>query len=247
MFSKSRVVVLSFLTASLLLLVVGCGDDDDAGTNPDNPTGTVTDIDGYVYQTIKIGNQWWMAENLKAIHYRNGDAIPHVTDNGDWEGLTTGAYCEYDNVVNDVATYGRLYNWYAVADSRTIAPAGWHVPSDDEWKQLEMYLGMSQAKADSTGWRGTDEGGKLKETGTTHWSGLNTDATNESGFTALPGGYRSSDGSHFGAMGTSAYFWLSTEVDYHHAWDRCLGRYYLEIGRYHDTKRFGFSVRCVRD
>jgi len=101
-------------------------------------SGTVTDIDGNVYQTIKIGDQWWMAENLKVTHYRNSDPIPHVTDGGTWSYLFTGAYCEYDNNPANVAIYGRLYNWYAVGDSRNIAPEGWHVPSDDEWKQLEM-------------------------------------------------------------------------------------------------------------
>ena len=98
--------------------------------NCGNIMGTVTDIDGNIYQTVKIGNQWWMAENLKVTHYRNGEAIPNVTDNATWTGLTTGAYCEYNNDVNNVATYGRLYNWYAVDDSRNIAPAGWHVASD---------------------------------------------------------------------------------------------------------------------
>ena len=151
-------------------------------------TGTVTDIDGNTYQTVKIGDQWWMAENLKVTCYRNGDAIPNITDGTTWASLSTGAYCEYNNDINNVATYGRLYNWYAVTDSRNIAPAGWHVPSDAEWKQLEMYLGMSQSEADATGWRGTDEGGKLKEVGTMHWNSPNTGATNESGFTALPGG-----------------------------------------------------------
>jgi uncharacterized protein (TIGR02145 family) len=147
---------------SVVLLVGGCG-GDDAGTNPDNPTvPVVTDIDGNVYQTVTIGAQVWMAENLKVTHYRNGDPIPNVTDTAAWEGLSTGAYCEYDNDINNVATYGRLYNWYAVDDSRGLAPEGWHVPSDDEWKQLEMYLGMSQSEADDYGWRGTDEGGEVK-------------------------------------------------------------------------------------
>jgi len=174
---------------------------------PDS-TGTVTDIDGNVYKTVKIGNQWWMAENLKVTRYRNGDPIPNITDNHTWVDLSTGAYCNYNNDISNVATYGRLYNWYAVDESRNIAPAGWHVPTDDEWKQLEIYLGMSPTEADETHWRGTDEGGKLKETGTTHWYSPNTGATNESGFTALPGGYRVSGG--FSSLGFGAYFWSST-------------------------------------
>jgi uncharacterized protein (TIGR02145 family) len=207
---------------------------------------TVTDYDGNVYQTVLIGDQCWMMENLKVTHYRNGDPIPHVTDGATWSELSTGAYCNYDNDPANVATYGRLYNWYAVDDSRNIAPEGWHVPSDDEWKQLEMYLGMSQAEADDVGWRGTDEGGKLKEAGTTHWYPPNEGATNESGFTALPGGYRSLKGNFFD-MGYGAYFWSSTEDSSFYAWRRYLYYNYSQVSRYNYGKQFGFSVRCVRD
>ena len=207
---------------------------------------TVTDYDGNVYQTVLIGDQCWMMENLKVTHYRNGDPIPHVTDGGIWSGLSTGAYCNYDNDPANVATYGRLYNWFAVDDSRKIAPAGWHVPTDEEWKQLEMYLGMSQAEADEEVWRGTDEGGKLKESGTTHWNPPNEGATNESGFSALPGGYRNLSG-NFASMGYTAYFWSSTEYDSYAAWYRSLHYGRSQVNRYHDYKRSGFSVRCVRD
>jgi len=217
-----------------------------SGIYVEEGSGTVTDIDGNVYQTIKIGDQWWMVENLKVTHYRNGDPIPNVTDGGTWSGLTTGAYCEYNNDPGNVVTYGRLYNWYAVDDSRNIAPEGWHVPSDAEWKQLEMYLGMSQAEADATGWRGTDEGGKLKEAGTTHWLSPNTGATNESGFTALPGGYRLGSGLYY-SVGSNALFWSSTEYDGYGAWFRYLGYSSSQVYRYDYDERGGFSVRCVRD
>ncbi len=207
--------------------------------------GKVTDIDGNIYITIKIGNQWWMSENLKVTHYQNDASIPHVTYDGTWFGLTTGAYCNYDNDTTNVTIYGRLYNWYAAVDSRNIAPAGWHVPTDDEWKELEMYLGMSQAQANSTGWRGTDEGGKLKETGTTHWYPPNTGATNSSGFTALPCGGRSRSGLFYGG-GLDGYWWSST-VSGSYAWPRRL--YYPSSQVYRDLydKRFGFSIRCIRD
>jgi uncharacterized protein (TIGR02145 family) len=207
--------------------------------------GTVTDFDGNVYQTVTIGTQVWMAENLKVTHYRNGDAIPNVTDGTTWQGLTTGAYCEYSNDVNSVATYGRLYNWHAVADIRNIAPPGWHVASDAEWKQLEMYLGMNQTEADQTGWRGTDEGGKLKENGTVHWTSPNTGATNESGFAGLPGGYR-----HLGDyydLCVHANFWSSTENGGGFAWCRNLGNAYSGVHRFDGSKEDGFSVRCVKD
>jgi len=212
--------------------------------------GTVTDIDGNTYQTIQLGTQCWMLENLKVTHYRNGDPIPHVTDNTEWSNLTTGAYCNYDNNEDNVNTYGRLYNWYAVDDSRNIGPEGWHVPTDAEWKQLEMYLGMSQSEADEIGLRGTDEGGKLKEAGTAHWDSPNTGATNESGFSALPGGNHFGDYQGFGAMGYYAGFWSSTECDSpntNYAWYRGLHFDHSEVGRYHGYKRRGFSIRCVRD
>jgi uncharacterized protein (TIGR02145 family) len=219
------------------------------GTDPPDPNccadcpPTVTDYDGNVYQTVQIGDQCWMMENLKVTHYRNGDPIPNVYDNLTWHNYSQGAYCEY----GDVNVYGRLYNWFAVDDNRIIAPEGWHVPTDEEWKQLEMYLGMSQAEADDLQCRGTFEGGKLKEEGTTHWASPNYGATNESGFTALPGG----DRSHFGVfynVGNYAYFWSSTEYDSNTAWCRALG--YLDSGVYRNfnhLKSYGHSVRCVRD
>lgn len=206
---------------------------------------TVTDIDGNTYKIIKIGNQWWMTENLKVTHFSNGEAIINVTDNTEWINLSTGAYCNYDNNSSNVASYGRLYNWYAVNNSRNIAPAGWHVPTDEECKELEKYLGMSQSDADNTGWRGTDEGGKMKEEGTTHWQNPNTGATNSSGFSALPGGYRR-DGNYY-YMGYSAGFWSSTEQNSGYAWYRLLSYDSSGVGRIGNYKQGGFSVRCIRD
>lgn len=207
---------------------------------------TVTDIDGNVYRTVKIGYQWWMAENLKVTNYRNGEAIPNVTNNTTWAGLSTAARCAYDNNETTADTYGYLYNWYAVDDSRTIAPVGWHVPSDEEWKELEVYLGMSQSQADSLGLRGTDEGGKIKETGTAHWQSPNTGATNESGFSALPGGYRdTNDGYYY--MDYTAHFWSSTENTSSFAWYRILYNSNSGVRRNYRSKRYGRSVRCVRD
>jgi uncharacterized protein (TIGR02145 family) len=207
---------------------------------------TVTDIDGNVYQTVTIGTQVWMAENLKVTHYRNGDPIPNVTDGGTWAGLTAGAYCNYNNDAGYDGTYGHLYNWYSINDSRNMAPAGWHMPSDAEWKQLEIYLGLSQAEADAEDWRGNDEGGKLKEVGTTHWWSPNTGATNESGFSALPGGVR-----HnlpvYDYMGIGAYFWSSTESGGSYVWYRHLGYNNSGVFRYYGHKVEGFSVRCVKD
>ncbi len=202
---------------------------------PDPDCGTVTDIDGNVYQTVTIGEQVWMMENLKVTHYRNGDPIPNVTDNGAWGGLSTGAYCNYDNDEHKVATYGRLYNWYAVDDSRNIAPDGWHIPSDDEMQTLADYLGGYDVA-----------GGKLKEIGTTHWLSPNTGATNESGFTALPSGSRYLNGS-FHNIGYGTYFWSSIESNSEYAWSRSLYHYLSEFYRNDINKHAGYSVRCVRD
>jgi uncharacterized protein (TIGR02145 family) len=186
-----------------------------------------------------------MAENLKVTHYRNGDAIPNVTDSTAWAYLTTGTYFNYNNDANNAAVYGRLYNWHAVNDSRNIAPAGWHVPSDYEWKTLEMTLGMSKTDADKMGNnRGTNEGDKLKETGMSHWQSPNTGATNESGFSALPNGIRWPSGI-FEVLGMVAFFWSSTEDSSSTAWYRGTGGSVVWRGSI--DKKFGYSVRCVRD
>jgi uncharacterized protein (TIGR02145 family) len=198
-------------------------------------SGTVTDVDGNGYQIVTIGTQVWMAENLKVTHYRNGNAIPNVTDGGTWAGLTTGAYCENNNDVINVATFGRLYNWFAVNDSRNIAPVGWHVPSDAEWQTLVDYLGGDAVA-----------GGKMKEAGTSHWLSPNTGATNESGFSALPGGYRFKDGNYPG-IGYEAIFWSSVEDNSIDAWYWVLGCNNSGVSHSNLNKACGFSVRCVKD
>lgn len=237
-------ILLSLLAAAMVLLVFGCGEDDIVDPLP---VTTVTDIDGNVYETVIIGTQEWMKENLAVTHYRNGDSIPHVTVAATWSIVSSGAYCEYGNNTNNVATYGRMYNWHAVVDSRSIAPEGWHVPSDEEWQLLEMYLGLSQAQADSLGWRGTDEGGKLKAKGTTHWSSPNSGATNESGFSALPGGIRGHDHGVYAYLGEYACFWSSTSHTSLSALCRYLNHDRSEAYRPTFGKRGGFSIRCVKD
>jgi len=210
-------------------------------------TGTVTDIDGNVYKTVKIGDQWWMAENLKVTHYRNGKAIKKVTDDSHWRSLTTSAYCYYDNISGRADIYGALYNWFAINDSSNIAPEGWHVPTDEEWKKLEIYLGMSQSEANKAGVRGTNEGGKLKETGFDHWLNPNTGATNEAGFTARPGGSRGRSYGRFFNIEREAYFWSFTEYDEYSSWTRVLTFDDASITRGSGYKYYGFSVRCVKD
>jgi uncharacterized protein (TIGR02145 family) len=205
--------------------------------------GKVRDVDGNLYDVVTIGTQTWMAENLRVTRYSNGEPIPNVSDAAEWSNLTTGARCDYDNDPGKVTTYGRLYNWEAVNDARNIAPSGWHVPYDEDWKQLEMCLGISQSEVDQLGWRGTDVGSKMKKAETELWG---SDATNESGFSALPAGYRTSTGA-FDNMDLSAYFW-SCSLDYWgNAWYRTLNYFDSGVGRLGDDRHFGFSVRCVKD
>ncbi len=228
-------------------------EEEEEGTN-----GTFTDSrDGYTYQTVQIGSQTWMAENLKYL--------PSVVGPG--TGSNSEAYCYvygYDGTsisaakaTENYATYGVLYNWTAAMNGaessdanpsgvQGICPDGWHLPSDAEWKQLEMYLGMSETDVNSTGWRGTVEGGKLKEAGTTHWADPNAGANNESGFTALPGGYRYSNG-YFNDFRYYGSWWSSTEYDTTNAWPRYLYYSGSSVDRDYDLKSMGFSVRCLRD
>ena len=210
------------------------------GFNPDLSYGTLTDNDGNIYKTITIGSQTWMAENLRTTKYRNGDPIPNVTVDATWVALTTGAYCWYNN--DDFAyktTYGALYNWYAVADSRNIAPTGWHVPTYVDWTTLTDYLGGESIA-----------GGQLKETGTLNWKTPNTGATNSSGFTALPSGVRYSIVYTFGTFGNAGGYsswWSSTADGANRANGRELNYNSLNAGRGSYLNQIGIAVRCVKD
>jgi uncharacterized protein (TIGR02145 family) len=220
-----------FILSAVLLLGLGL-----TGLNAQ----TVKDIDGNVYKTITIGTQTWMAENLKVTKYRNGDSIPNLTDNQQWENVTaganrTGAYCDYENTPGNSTTYGKLYNGYAVNDPRGLAPNGWHVPTKSEWATLIDYLGGKDVAGD-----------KLKEKGNAHYTSLNTGATNETGFTALPSGDRENIG-RFGSIGRFGGWWSSTEEDIYSAWDLCVGYDFGGVVMDHGDESAGYSVRCVRD
>ena len=207
----------------------------------------MTDIDGNVYKTVKIGDQWWMAENLKVTHFQNGDLVPEIVDNNEWYITTIEAYCNYDNNVNNVAIYGRLYNGYAAIDGRNISPDGWHVPSDEEWKELEICLGMTQLAADARGLRGThQEGGKLKEGDTTYWMSPNIGAADAVGFKAMPGGYRWWSGD-FRDMTKDATFWTSTQNYDYNIWYRTLRYDLSQIYRSTMREQGSGSIRCVKD
>jgi len=208
---------------------------------------TAIDYDGNIYLTRQIGNQVWMIENLNVTHYRNGAAISNLADDGDWTSTSSGAFCYYNNDNSNSNTYGALYNWFSVSDSRNISPEGWHVPTDAEWKELETYIGLSWSEANSTGDRGSNEGGKLKESGAIHWNAPNTGATNETRFAALPGGSRGATiGYHIG-LGHSGSFWSATESGSSFAWQRNMNHEKSTIGRNDTHKGFGFSIRCIKD
>ena len=200
-----------------------------------NPGAGVT-FDGYTYPSIVLGNgQEWMAENLRTTTYANGDPIPNITDDTQWENLTTGAWSHYNNDSQYENPYGKLYNWYTVADPRNVCPTGWHVPTDAEWTTLTDYLGGESVA-----------GGKMKSTGTQYWESPNTDATNESGFSGLPGGLRNLSGTFYG-IGGNGYWWSSTENGTDNAWDYNLTYYSGSVYRNGNYKENGFSVRCLRD
>lgn len=214
---------------------------------PESPA--VTDIDGNVYRAVQIGGQCWMAENLRTATYNVGTAIPNVTDSLAWVLLTDGAWCNYNNDFANDALFGKLYNWYAAANPK-ICPQGWHVPSDAEWQQLEIVLGMPFGELGETSWRGMGQnvGGKMKSN--IEWNAPNMGATNESGFSGLPGGgmnYNSGYYAYSTSHGVLGYWWSSTESSIITAWHRSLHRGNGGINRFGYHKRMGFCVRCVRD
>lgn len=218
------------------------------GIIPNNYAGNVTDIDGNTYKTVKIGNQIWMAENLKVTRYANGSSIPLVEDDTEWDALTFDGkgFCWYDNSISNRFIYGGLYSWTAAMNGisssdanpsgvQGVCPIGWHLPSDDEWTELIDYLGGIYLA-----------GGKLKDAGSTHWREPNIGATNESGFTAFPGGYRRNEGT-FSSAGGSALFLTTTEDDASKVWYCGLDSDIPGMIRLIVSRESGFSVRCVKD
>ncbi len=205
----------------------------------------VTDIDGNFYPSIIINGQEWMQKNLTVSKYRNGDPIPTGLSDATWSSTTSGAYAIYDNVAANDTTYGKLYNWYAVNDGRGLCPTGWHVPSDAEWTTLINYLDPNQNPS-AYGAQSSVAGGKMKST--TEWTSPNLGATNESGFSGLPGGARNYDGT-YSAVGDYGLWWSSsTEVDYNAPMERELYNSESSVHRYYaDFIQFGFSVRCIND
>ncbi len=236
--TKIRIYIFAVIAVALIF-TSSCKKTNN--NNDSTPTpGTVTDIDGNIYHTVTIGTQTWMVENLKTTRYNDGTSIPLVADSATWSNWTIPGYCWYNN--EDATyknTFGALYNWYAVQTGK-LAPTGWHVPTDAELTVLTTYLG-GEAIA----------GGKMKSTGTIEagtglWYTPNTNATNSSGFTGVPAGYRSGSGA-FLYINYLGLWWSSSEGITGSAWLREL--YYIVSNVHGDYggKSFGLSVRCVRD
>jgi len=249
-----------YLLLSLFIIAITQGQTQDtlyvwkAGNLVIKQSIKPVDIDSITFKrpvvnlaNVTICSQVWATRNLDVTTYSDGTPIPQVTDPTEWANLTTGAWCYYNNDPANNATYGKLYNWYAAAGiydaaslsnpalRKKLAPTGYHVPTDAEWTTLTTCLGGESIA-----------GGKMKETGTAHWISPNTDATNSSGFTGLPGGYRDTNGA-FTNIGSSGLWWSSSEYDTTNAWLRYL--YYSGggAGRNGDGKDYGLSVRCLRD
>ena len=224
---------IKILLVVLIISLLGCNKDEIVVPS------LVTDIDGNTYQIINIGNQKWLNKNLKTTNYKDGTPITLVTNANEWANLTSEAYSWYDNDANTYKKdYGALYNWYAVNTGK-LCPTGWHVPSVTEWTVLTDYLsGESVA------------GGKLKDTGLTHWESPNEGATNETQFSALPGGSRVSDAiqkGNFNLIGQNGYWWSSNQSSADNAWFRVMYSFNASVLRYEAEKKHGFSVRCLKD
>jgi uncharacterized protein (TIGR02145 family) len=217
--------------------------------NPALTYQTISDIDGNSYKTIKIGTQEWLAENLKTTRYNDGSAIPLVTGENEWSRLTTPGYCWYNNdeaVFKNI--YGGYYNWFAVNTGK-LCPSGWHVPTEDDWKVFKLFLGMTLEQVEAGYFTETTVGNKIKETGTFNWAEGSVTSTNESGFTALPGGRRSTGPATFGGEGGGAGWWSASEfLPSHAVLSHWVGS---SDGRIFKSdmlvKSYGLNIRCVKD
>ncbi len=232
-FFKTKTIALSIFCFSMLTLLISC-DPDDAPTPPvvTDPI-SVSDIDGNVYTVVRIGTQLWTVENLRTSRYNDGVSIATGMSNEVWKDATTGAYSMYENESSNNATYGKLYNWYAVNTGK-LAPVGWHVPTRAEWEALVAYLGGS-----------TEAGGKMKSTSSL-WLAPNLGATNSSGFSALPGGYRSNSGG-FEQLAHTAYWWARDERNATQGNYITVDNDLAGAAINGATKQFGYSVRLVKD
>ncbi len=229
--TKNRTCRYPFLIMGAILILTNSCKKDEAENNP----ASITDKDGNVYTSVTIGTQVWMVENLKTTKYNDGTPIPNVTDNTEWSNLTTPAYCWYDNDITKKNPYGALYNGYAVRSGK-LCPTGWHVPLDTEWVTLFDHAGGLNVA-----------GGKLKETGTSHWNSPNTGATDEYGFKYLPGGLRDTYGSIYSLGVVGDYWGIDSQAS---GYQYSIGIFYNDITvgtTYYGFSNDGISVRCLQD
>ena len=204
--------------------------------------GDPLEYQGYEYETVQIGEQCWFAENLRAENYLNGDVIPADLSDSEWAGTAEGAVSVYEGDFLNLSIYGRLYNWYAVHDDRSLCPNNWSVPSDGEWMTMEMSLGMSESVLNNTSWRGTNQGLQMK---TVYGWDDDGNGTNSSGFTGLPGGARDLSGFYY--LGETYGLWWSSSADGSSSWFRSLEFDQSGVGRASSDPHFGGYVRCIRD
>jgi uncharacterized protein (TIGR02145 family) len=247
------------LLISSMVIINACSDDNAPGTSNNNNNGggnttggcaggpsTVTDIDGNVYNVVSIGNQCWMKENLKTTHYKNGLPILAGVSDSLWETTTIGACADYNNDTSNSSVYGRLYNWFAVADPSGLCPTGWHVPEDWEWNILVKAIDSTADTSCVSCIQSGTAGGNMKEVGLSHWIAPNNSATNSSGFSGLPGGFRNVYGT-YGVLGKQGVWWSATLGPTSTAYYRQLQYYYGNLYTNFYNRSNGFSVRCVKD
>jgi uncharacterized protein (TIGR02145 family) len=229
--NKQHVFIYSlFVMGSFVTTLIGCTNNDENPGGDPPMAGTVVDKDGNKYDTVRIGTQTWMVQNLKTTKYNDGTDIPAATLTSDWPNVITPCYCWYNNDAANKTAYGAMYNWYAV-NSGKLCPTGWRVPTVADFDVLRTFLGgMSMCET------------KIMEAGTMHWTVNSAQVTNSSGFTALPGGYRWST---FSGMGSTACWWTSMTNGSSSAWYKSLGGYMLTTNS--ATKSYGMSVRCIKE
>lgn len=225
-----------FLLTLFVPFFCSCDGDENDDEPIDPNKGTVSDVEGNIYATIKIGEQWWMAENLKTTKFTNDVAINNVAGPNDWITLEEAGYCNSGNDPEKAETYGRLYNWHAAVSGQKLCPTGWHVPNDTDWETLITFLGGNNVA-----------GGKLKQTGTDLWNGPNTGATNESGFNAIPGGVRSGNTGDFAGIGSTCNWWSTSVQNTDNAFALGVTSAIAAVIHFNLDKNTGLAVRCVKD
>ncbi len=239
---RHRKLAILFCIAACVMLVFSCKKEEEEEIVIER--GTVTDIDGNVYATVKIGDQWWMAENLRVTKFNDGTTIEYIELNSDdslWANSADAAY----TYINDSIS-GNLYNGNVVQNGKNIAPAGWHIPTDEEWKTMEATIGMQSGDLNQTGWRGEFEGDKLASKYSAGWpEGGLLYGTDEFGFHALPGGCRIFDGQT--NISSLTAFWWTRSADENELWYRYMDAQQKRIFRQHTYVQYGMSIRCVKD